>query len=99
MCKTCKAYLYYQHHWPSSSETLEKTLELFLELDTDAHASIQQNDDLFNPVLHNMAASSEMLGLVTLTELLNEEGDFIQKHVAKFVVTACALQIYKCKLK
>ena len=25
--------------------------------------------------------------------------DFIQKHIAKFVVTACALQIYKCKLK
>ena len=74
-------------------------VELFLELDTYVHASIQQNDELFNPVLHNMAASIEMLGLVTLTELLNEEGDFIQKHIAKFVVTACALQIYKCKLK
>ena len=72
---------------------------LHIELFLDAHASIQQNDELFNPVLHNMAASSEMLGLVTLTELLNEEGDFIQKHIAKFVVTACALQIYKCKLK
>ena len=46
-----------------------------------------------------MAASSEMLGLVTLTELLNEEGDFIQKHIAKFVVTACALQIYKVQTK
>ena len=58
---------------PSSSETLEQTLELLLELDLGAHESIQQSDELFNRVLYNMAATSEILGLITLTELLNEE--------------------------